>query len=135
MTSPLRVLLVGSAALLSILVLNAARAPSAEAKVTCDAVGHMYPQPTFFYAIAGIRCSKKVRKIVVSGYIFGSRPGDPMIELRKSCLNAVDCMILTPNRKNPPGMQRWRIVYAGGFQEHWYSIPPTYKGFNKYFWF
>ena len=108
-------------------------AGEAQAKVRCWPVGYTYPNSKFFYSIAGIRCDKQVFKLVASGYLHGYG-NPPFWELRKSCRNARFCLAISPNFRNPPGRQKYRLVFASGFKEHWYSIP-TYKGFNQYFYF
>jgi len=80
-----------------------------------------------------MRCSKRVHKIAVSGYMYAGA-NDSLWEISKSCRNKRHCLAVSPQFRNPPGNQRWRLVFASGFKEHWYSIP-TYKGFNKYFTF
>ncbi len=108
-------------------------AGDAEARVRCSPVGYVYPAGQLFYSIAGMRCDRRVFKIAVSGYVVGdNRP--PFYELRKSCRNTRVCLDVSPNFRNPPGRQRWRVVFAAGFKEHWYSIP-TYRGFSRYFYF
>jgi hypothetical protein len=119
--------LVAAAALVVSAWGGSAAAPAAQA-ASCKPVGEIYHWDTGYYAISGVRCTAKMHKIAVSGYLTGP---DRFYEISKKCKKTRTCFDLSPNFPNPPGRQEWTLQFAAGYKHHWYTVPARYKWFKK----
>ena len=102
------------------------------AEASCSTYAQPHYWSTGFYTIAGGRCTENQHKIAVSGHVTG---GGRWYEISEECHGTRNCLDVSPNLKNPPGRQRWKISVVVGYKTHWYSVPAKYVVRNYYFYF
>ena len=110
---------------------GSAGAPAAQA-ASCTPVGEIYHWDDGYYSIAGVRCTAKMRKIAVSGYLTGP---DRYYEISKTCRKTRTCFEVSPNFSHPRGRQRYTLQFVAGYKHHWYTVPARYKWFKKRWYF